>query len=345
MINPMVDSISYEYIAKVLSGEASKAEHEMVDQWKNASNHNQQLFDALENSWNETRTKITLDERDRDLAYYKIMANANAQNSQITRPNVSHKSHSPYLKIAATISLFIMATLLTFWIIGGLPKFDQHAHADDVSTIVKSVIKGQKLKIHLPDGSIVWLNSESSISYPERFTDTVRKVDLAGEAYFEVVKNPDQPFIVQTGEISAKVLGTTFNVRNYGDDKQVNVALVTGKISVISAKHPDEFILTPGERLIYDTGNDKYIKQNFDLKTVTAWKDGILYFEDATYEEVINTLERWYGVEFVTVNRGSSSWKFTGEFKNEYLDIVLNSISYSKNFTYIIDQNKVYVKF
>jgi transmembrane sensor len=340
----MDDNKIFETIAKVLSGEASNTDQQMVEDWKNASDQNKVLFDAIDHSWSDTRTKFFLGRNEKDAAYQKIMVQAQGNLPASSYVKVVKPRFTSF-KIAAAITFFIVATFLGYWVVNDFNKVQTQAQAIDVATITKSVNKGQKLKIHLPDGSFVWLNSESSISYPDRFTGPERVVELSGEAFFEVVKNSDQPFVVHAGELSTHVMGTTFNVRNFENEDHIDVALLTGMVKVNSGNHSEGHVLNPGEKLSYSIGKKEYKMQPFDELEEMGWKDGILFFNNASYEDVVNTLERWYGVEFITVKKDTSPWKFSGEFRNEYLDIVLKSISYSKNFTYIIDQNKVYIKF
>ena len=330
----------YQIIAKVLAEDASVRERAALDNWLSLNKRNQDEFLAIKNSWHETKTKIIVSQNEIDRAFNKVISHQ--QNPEtITVSNKSHQWGWNY-KIAAAVSLLIIAG----WLIYGISDFSSEipqVAETNVNILEKVVNKGQKLKIHLPDGSIVWLNSESKLTYPDRFNDSMREVNLTGEAFFEVVRNENKPFIVKTGDLQTKVLGTSFNVKSY--EGKINVALVSGKVSVSDIDSGSNHLLNPGEAIQYNVENQEFTPGKFNLKKVAGWKDGILYFDNASYNEVIETLERWYGVDIITENFQNRPWKYSGEFRNEYLDIVLESISYSKGFDYKIDQNKVYLKF
>jgi len=328
----------YQIIAKVLAEDANYQEQVALDNWLTQDKNNQEEFLAIKKGWQDTRTKIVLDQQELETAFNKVI-NHKAQPQIVTEKKIGFYW---YYKVAAAVIFLIIGGLFIF----NLSNFstEQPKVAESGLKIIEKIVnKGQKLKIHLPDGSIVWLNSESKLIYPDRFNDSVREVNLTGEAFFEVVRNENKPFIVNTGNIYTRVLGTSFNVKSYGG--KVNVALVSGKVRVSDQNNQSDFLLKPGEAIQYSSENEKYTLGDFDIKQAAGWKDGILYFENAGFNEVVETLERWYGVEIVTENFQNNPWKYSGEFQNEYLDIVLESISYSKNFEYTIDQNKVYLKF
>lgn len=334
----------YEIIARDLSGEISSEESSLLKEWISASPSNEQLYHSIKQAWQDTRTRLDIsDVSHKEEIFARILEQANQATYQPYKPILPlKKSIWPgiFYKTAAVLTILAIAGLL---VMQSIHKQESDS-ANEISMIHNSVNKGQKLKIHLPDGTIVWLNSESSLSYPDRFVDSVRMVELKGEAFFEVMKNPDVPFIVKSGDLTTTVIGTSFNFRSY-DDQPANISLVSGKIFVNSMDHPEAIYLEPGERLNYFPNEKRFLKDRFNKKAETGWKDGIIYFEEAGFDEVVKTLERWYGVEIISKNKMKKPWKYTGEFENEYLDIVLESISYSKNFKYNIDQNTVYVEF
>jgi transmembrane sensor len=215
-----------------------------------------------------------------------------------------------------------------------------------MSTIEKQNLAGQKSKIYLPDGSIVWLNAESKISFPEKFADEKREIHLTGEAYFDVIKNADKPFIVKSGNVSTTVLGTEFNVRVFEDEPVMSVALESGKLKVeIEGNNATPALfLEPGEVIKYTKKEGMVLKDKFDREQFLSWKDGIIVFKDANLDEIFNTLARWYGVEFA-INKIEAEWTYTGSFDNETLENVLRSISYTKEFTYFINQKSITIQF
>lgn len=330
-----------QLIAKHLAGETTPQEQKFIERWITESDHNLHIYQSVENIWKNSKTKIKVDNLDQ--VFNKILEKAESKESKPL--NISSSTIPPGFRIAATVILFLAAGFIAFYAYKYTRPEDEVIADDFTQFVNKSVGKGQKLKIHLPDGSKVWLNSESEISYPERFSDTARNVTFTGEAFFEVVSDPKVPFIIRTGALNTSVLGTSFNLRHYEEEDHINVSLVSGSVSVTSDGQIKAHLLKPGENITYHNKENLFTKDTFNLKSVTAWKDGILLFENNTYEEVIHKLERWYGVEFIMNKNMQPLWQFSAEFQNEYLEIVLESISYSKKFDYKIDQKKVYLTF
>lgn len=166
---------------------------------------------------------------------------------------------------------------------------------------------GDQQQLVLPDGSIVWVNAGSILLYPSEFTDNMRKVYLSGEACFEVVKNPDQPFIVSTQHLDVQALGTTFSIDAYPGATETKATLEEGCIQVDmkSADLPAS-VLKPNEQLVYSHLTRTVLINTVDAVQVSAWKDGYLIFRNAGFEEVIAALERKYNV---TINYNAEKYK------------------------------------
>lgn len=165
---------------------------------------------------------------------------------------------------------------------------------------------GEILEIRLPDGSSVVLGPKSSIRYPAQFDHTTREVTLEGEAFFDVAKNPRQPFIVHCGEVSTRVLGTSFKVEA-SPDAPLNVSVVTGKVEVARQREGDEgkvlAVLTPGKQVKYDFVEENAEVGDFNIQDISQWKEGRLLFRRVAFNEVIRSLERWYDVKITMENQ------------------------------------------
>src|SRR5690606_20421719 len=208
-----------------------------------------------------------------------------------------------------------------------------------VEWVVLENPKGRKSKVTLPDGTRVNLNYESQLKFPKIFQGANRTVELIGEAFFEVVPNDTMPFIVQTNGIETEVLGTSFNIRSYKGELETGVSLVTGKVKISeisdgSAKG-DRF-LVPGEQLNYNRNSGDMVVNTFDLEGVTAWKEGVILFKDAGFNEFIDQLEGWYGVDFQIYGSPSTEWKVNGRYQNEKLDDILVGLSFVYGLEYKI---------
>lgn len=154
--------------------------------------------------------------------------------------------------------------------------------------------RGKSFLLVLSDGTKVWINAESSLRYPVAFNGKERRVELKGEACFEVAKDEECPFIVSADGMDTHVLGTKFNVRSYTTEDR-HVTLVQGKVQVTNTNSLTSVVLQPGQDLTYtETGEEKISRVN--IATYTAWTEGMFYFEDSSLEEIMSSLGRWYNV-------------------------------------------------
>jgi len=182
--------------------------------------------------------------------------------------------------------------------------------------------KGRQFEVTLPDGTKVWLNAASSIRYPTAFTGNERKVEVYGEACFEVAKDAGKPFLVNVNnKASIEVLGTLFNVNAYENEKTINTTLLNGSIKV--ATHPASIVLKPGQQAQISTtsGANKpegkiEVINHPDMEKIMAWKNGLFNFEGAGIEEVMRQLERWYNIDVVYEN-GIPDIQFIGEMSRQ----------------------------
>ncbi len=185
---------------------------------------------------------------------------------------------------------------------------------------------GMTTSLTLPDGTLVFLNSESTLSYPSRFDGDTRNVNLQGEAYFEVAKNPEKKFIVSTPHRSQiEVLGTHFNVEAYEKENRVSATLVEGKIGFIYKcdNTSKKVLMAPGQKLVYDSKDTKVQLYATSGESETAWKEGKIIFRNTPLEEGLRMLEKRYNVEFIIKNNRLKGDSFTGTFTNQRLERIL----------------------
>ena len=229
--------------------------------------------------------------------------------------------------------------------------------------------KGSKTKIILPDSTVVWLNADSRLIYPENFGDEMREVKLDGEAFFEVTKDSKRPFIIHTKTIDVKVLGTVFNVRSYAEESTTETSLLRGEVEVTIHQSNKKIILSPNQKLTVAnyqekskkkelpgskgahekqipeqallTLNNIHFKENDSLNTATSWVNNTLYFDNEELEKVTVEIERWYNVEVIINNQRLKSAHFTATFRNESLSQVMEALGISYSFKYKIEEGKV----
>ncbi|MBL7737089.1 MAG: FecR domain-containing protein [Chitinophagaceae bacterium] len=155
------------------------------------------------------------------------------------------------------------------------------------------------IALTLSDGSRVWLNAASSLRYPTAFTGKERKVEITGEAYFEVAHNPAMPFVVSKGGTTVQVLGTHFNVNAYDDERSLNVTLLEGSVSVKTAGSGQSKVIRPGEQAQVEKDGSIGLAGSVDLNEVMAWKNGLFSFKGAGIESIMRQVARWYDVDVI----------------------------------------------
>jgi transmembrane sensor len=196
---------------------------------------------------------------------------------------------------------------------------------------------GGQFQLQWTDGSKVWLNAGSSVKYPVQFSGNLRKVQLIGEAYFEIEKNAQKPFIVEAGRTSISVLGTHFNVHAYPDEKTIRVSLAEGIVKI-----NDGEALLPGELAIIDSSG-MVTKSKADLDAELAWKNGLFVFKGSNINEVMLQISRWYDVEFV-VNHAVTD-HFNAVFpRDKPVSTLLHLLEGTGNVHFKIEGKKIFVK-
>ncbi|MDR0750009.1 MAG: FecR domain-containing protein [Tannerellaceae bacterium] len=207
-----------------------------------------------------------------------------------------------------------------------------------------NVPAGSRTSITLPDGSLVWLNSNTTLSYPNLFSGKRRTVELDGEAYFEVAKDDKKAFIVKTGNRSIEVLGTTFNVEAYAKDTLFNVSLFTGKVKIhTGGKTPDCVYLNPGEAAEL-TGHAFRIKPA--NANISRWKDGLIILDNNSFDEIMHLFEKYYNLEIIIQNHEVKNLGYQGKLRiADGVDHALRVLQSDFHFTYERkkDSNIIYI--
>jgi len=191
--------------------------------------------------------------------------------------------------------------------------------------------KGKTYQLELSDGTRIRLNSESELIYPTLFTENKREVTLIGEAFFEVAKDKDKPFIVKANEMEVSVLGTTFNICSYTKDKTISTTLIEGSVSV-RANHGKKQIITPSEQFTYNKENNQTDIQTVNTELYTSWINGKYIFKDAKLEEIINKLQLWYDFSVTYQNESLKYNRYSLIAEKDIdLDKLLEVISYTSD--------------
>lgn len=183
----------------------------------------------------------------------------------------------------------------------------------ETKTNTLRVPRGAEYQLVLSDGTKVWLNSETELSYSVPFIGKERRVTLKGEAYFDVTPNKEIPFIVVSGNQEVEVLGTEFNISAYANDKNITTTLVEGKVKVFDVKSKDNNFLFPNQQSILNLSTNKIKKQQVDVYPYVAWKDGRFVFNNVSLEQFLSKVSRWYNVEIIFNDDSLRNLKFTGD--------------------------------
>lgn len=176
-----------------------------------------------------------------------------------------------------------------------------------------SIPRGGEFHLVLADGTQVWLNAETSLKYPVAFSGDCREVFLKGEAYFEVAHDARMPFYVHTSRGKVQVLGTSFNVRDYGDEHKVVTVLESGKVRYTSTCQESKDLL-PGY-LLEDVEGQGLLSRKVDTRLYTSWREGKYLFENASVEEIMTTLQRWYNIRVIYLDESVKHLHFTGDLE------------------------------
>lgn len=310
-----------------------QAENVALDQWIGESAENKKYFLEQQNLWKLTEKHHKMLMIDEEKAYLKIA-------SQFT----VDKQIRPlrwFQRIAAV--LFIPLALVSVFQYLKAEKSKSNNNERTQMTTVYNTVEtplGMRSSLTLPDGTKVWLNAGSRISYPVLFADDERKVALSGEAYFEVKKDREWPFVVNTKNMNIVVTGTSFNCNAYPENEQVQTVLVEGAVTLVNQSATELASMNPGELATFDNDNQSITKMKTDLQKYIAWKNGKLMFRDDKMNKVVEKLERWYNVEFEIADKEIADYVYTATFIDESLDQVLKMLTLSAPIRYTVSERK-----
>ena len=280
------------------------------------------------------------------------LSNPTQQNEQVEQPPKRLKMKR-FLPLAA--SLIGIALLIALY---------THHERSTPGTGTVSTRPGSRSKLQLPDGTLVWLNADSRLTYNFDDRSPTREVQLVGEAYFDVAKDKNRPFILHTTTIDIRVLGTMFNVQCYGNEKNTEASLFQGSVEVTVKNLPDKkIILQPSEKLIVHNNEiavssiktkqgdpddeplmtlAKVHYQEQDSSYMESlWTKNRLAFDNCTLEEVANKIERWYGVHVTIANETLKTARFSGVFNDESLNQVMEALQLTGDLHYTIHKKEV----
>ena len=356
-------------VARKLSGESSFEEIRELEELLRIHPHLHFQVEIIINLWNQAPKKNIAQLED---AYSNHLGRMETSGIALDHEAARDESDTEYLlhgsrKSRLRRKLTIAGSILVL-VISGFVYYlgsSKPVAAAKTAELAVSTKNGSRTNIQLPDGSKVWLNSGSTLTYDKQFGHEIREVVLSGEAFFDVVKNPEKPFIIHTSSMDIKVLGTQFNVKSYANDKLSEASLIRGSIEVSLKERgsekillkPNEKIVVMNERMIRDTAvavkgvrSEPIIavkKLNYASRdstiVETSWVDNKFSFQDESFEDIAVRMERWYGISVHFQDPSVRSMRFTGTFTDETINQALDALQITAGFHYSKQNNTILI--
>ena len=365
-------------LSKKIAGEATGEELEELQQLISDNPEWETTMENLRELWSSKPIIADTDKKQKNEDAYLVHINRLKEMAADFKENTGLAVHefeinstavkSPFYKswiTYAAAAVFIVAIIFLY------PLIAETGKTNEVISPIRpfneiTINPGSRTKVQLPDGSQVWVNSGSHLTYEGNFKGNTREVQLDGEAYFDVVKDASRPFIVHTSGIDIKVLGTVFNVKAYKTEASIEATLIHGSIEVINKSQPGSamIMLKPHEKLVYNKYVIKDIKnQMADIKPAadsfsiiikplgkniadndiveTAWVYNKLIFEDERFADLALKMERWYNVKISIEYEKLKNYRISGSFVNETAEEALKELQLLVPFSYSIKNNEV----
>lgn len=352
----------WHLLAKKNSGEASPEEIQELQElmrlhpeWHYSAQHIQDIWGLnIKEDPLATEEAFQLHLSKMKKAGIHLEAASHGEDPTLTQPKISTRQRITRLLIAASVTGL---AVLSAWLFTRRPE----QAAEQLKVTEVSTRMGSRSELVLPDGSIVWLNAGSKLTYSKNFGTANRDVTLVGEAYFDVKRMPELPFIIQTPAMQVKVLGTRFNVKSYPGERSSETSVIRGSVEVVPKQRPNEkYVLRPNEKLVVaNTGQEKTSGQQpkalialssltyyrtDSVVVETSWVDNKLVFDNEPFADVALKMERWYGVTIEFRKQDLKDIHLTGSFVNETIYEAMKALQLCELFDYEIHQNTVIIK-
>ncbi|HEY5823074.1 MAG TPA: FecR domain-containing protein [Cyclobacteriaceae bacterium] len=319
-----------EIMIRYLQGECSGDEETLFLEWLNQSPENKTVFLEYKALWNYRSIKHFGTDEQLNKAAMNLNRNIHLAESR--------RRKQVYPRVVRYAAIFIFALALPAAL-----YTTYHQLYKDSGLITVSIAQTDSSKfVVLSDGSRIWLNSNSSITYPERFSTNERIVQFTGEAYFEVAHDSLHPFSVQTNNVQVRVLGTSFNVRSYSSERKTETTLVEGKVVIQNKQGNNLAMLTPGQMAEYDKTSQYLSVKAVDTEQYTTWRYGLISLTNVTLEEITQKLSKLYQVHFIINNLKATHTSYNFSFrKDQSLDKVLEMLSFIAPIKYTVQGSEI----
>lgn len=300
-------------------GRLNTDQQNRVEKWMHESEENRKIFLDMADIYS-TMDKLTISHCvDTETAWRKVRSRMRRQ-----------QMRSAWRVMERTAAILLMPVLMV-----SLLQYYNYSTYDTSHIVTYTTNPGMTGHVTLPDGTEVTLNSNTSIAFPARFSSEGRRVMLQGEAYFDVIKDADCPFEVNTPlQASVKVYGTRFNVEAYPGNRQTAVTLEEGSVALKymqASQQWREKIIIPGEQITYNASDGKVAVRKVEVDVATSWKDGKLIFRNTPVKEVLRSLSKRYNVSFKVRNPKVYQHSYTGTLDMQHLERIFEILSISSD--------------
>lgn len=346
-------------IVRFLLDEASEEDIQLLEYWISLNEENKDYFEQIRNTWDSIELQKELDDS-------KIRNDYNHVLDQIDINNTSQSfTIYGYLNnwVVKGAAVFLLGIAFSYMLL------NKSVSSQDNTFNVIETPRGSKATVLLPDGSTVLLNADSKLTYPQKISQKKREVTLEGEAFFEIEKDEDRQFLVKTNDITVKVFGTSFNVKSYPEENTTETTLVEGSISIYKNSANGKMLGTelkmePNQRMILYKDLEKstpkesipkkaknvpirkaklVLSKSVDTERFISWKDGHLKIDSEPMNILAVTLERRYDVKVHFMDEEIKQFRFTGTFKNETIEQVMEAIKLASAVDYSIDERNIWI--
>ncbi|WP_175628657.1 FecR family protein [Bacteroides acidifaciens] len=324
-----------DWITGYLTNSLTPEEMQSLQEWLNVSEENRKYFSDMQEVWIAASDETDDRSFNKERAYQLFLKQIEATTRQAINKRKAFQLH-PWMYAAAMIIIVFICGTIAF-------QIGKSVIRNQLTQISIEAPYGSKTKLYLPDGTLVWLNAGSKMSYAQDFGINERALNLTGEAYFEVTKNKHIPFKVHTDELDVKVLGTKFNFRNYQDDLEAKVCLLEGKVALSTQQK--ETILHPDQQALLDKKTGKLLISSTKAAYSAEWTNDRLYFDEALLPDIVKELERSYNIKITIADAALNSVRFYGNFRRREQSIreIMDVLSSTDKMTYTIEGKNIVI--
>jgi ferric-dicitrate binding protein FerR (iron transport regulator) len=326
------DETTKEVILRFLEGDATAREIASLHAWLELHEDNRRYFDEVNTTFQATVTVNRFNHRKVDDAWNALSQKIASEKEHIPAAAKTVRFFIPW-KAAAAVALLAVSSYLVYRLMSvgedTLPG----------ASIVRSA-QGSNTRILLPDGSVVWLNANSTLEYPVKFGEASREVKLKGEGFFDVRKG-SKPFIVHADELQVRVKGTRFNVEAYADAPTLKTTLEEGKVELHVADQGQIYVMKPGEQIVVHKTDAQVTRTQVDPADFSAWKEEKLVFDNERLDDIVSKLENRYKVSILVESIGAKGERMSMTIEHETLDEVLDLIQLSSRLRVKKERNRI----